>query len=143
MRSLTDLSCSAASREASINMRSVTLSGMRSVFFKSLVTSNSCWINAYDALLLAALEHGAVTIAIGKSAVERRAWACFQTVDVAQAVAANEAVLTVAAGGVEGKHSDGLDASVSGAGTAVFRATARLQIKPDAGVSALAQQLPC
>lgn len=98
MRSLTDLSCSAASREASINMRSVTLSGMRSVFFKSLAKSGSSFISCYDALIRACLEERAIAIVTEWSGVNRRPGTDVGAVDIAQAVAANAAKFTMTTG---------------------------------------------
>ena len=64
-------------------------------------------MSCYDALLRACLVERAWPIPIGEAVKERRAWSCVVPFDVAHAVAANEACLTVAAGNVVGEHLDG------------------------------------
>ena len=110
----------------------------------------SNWVNAYDALLLAALEHGAIARAIGQTGVERRAFACFQSVEVAQTVAANDATYAVTAGDVVGEHSDrlGLDhfrpdpAPVARPGQLAVDNASRYSFKRDAAGNREAALLP-
>lgn len=99
------MSCDKASA-SSARTRSAGASPRNSLVSDAIFITG--WISCYDALVRACLEERAQPIVAEWSGVNRRPGTDVGAVDIAQAVAANAAKFTVAAG-IVGEHLDGFD----------------------------------